>query len=92
MAQIINTDGTTQTVEPKNGTDFKLEELQEIVGGYIEIVDLNNGQILVINEEGKLNNLEVNSPATSIAHQAGAIYAWDCIVGNVLLCNSNQVR
>ncbi len=28
MAEIIKTDGTTIEVEPKNGTDFSLEELQ----------------------------------------------------------------
>lgn len=92
MAQILNADGSARNIEPKNGTDFQLDELKEIVGGYIEIVDLRNGQILVINEEGKLERLEVNGLATSIAAHAGAIASWDCIVGNVLLCNSDQVR
>lgn len=35
MAQIIKVTGETKQVEPQNGTDFKLKELQEIVGGYI---------------------------------------------------------
>lgn len=38
MAKIIYTDGREVDVTPKNGTDFSLEELQEVVGGYIEII------------------------------------------------------
>ena len=38
MAKIIKTDGTIVEVTPQNGTDFQLEELQKIVGGYIEVL------------------------------------------------------
>lgn len=92
MAKIFNTDGTTREIEPKNGTDFQLEEMREVVGGYIELVDLRDGRLLVINEEGKLYNMDVNLAATSIAHAARAIADWDIIVGNVLLCNSDQIK
>ena len=37
------------------------EILQEMVGGNIEIITLNNGVILVINREGKRMNLNYNS-------------------------------
>lgn len=37
-----------------------LEAMQEIVGGYIEVVRAGNGINLVINEEGKLLDLEPN--------------------------------
>lgn len=37
MAKIIKTDGTIVEVTPQNGTDFQLEELQKIVGGYIDV-------------------------------------------------------
>lgn len=92
MAKIFNTDGTTRDIEPKNGTDFQLDEMKEIVGGYIELVDLRDGRLLVINEEGKLYKLDVNLAATTMAHAARAIAYCDCIVGNVLLCNSDQVK
>ena len=36
MTEIIKTDGTRQPVQPANGSDFTLEEMQAIVGGYIE--------------------------------------------------------
>ena len=35
MAKIYRTNGDVENVEPKNGTDFQLEELSAIVGGYI---------------------------------------------------------
>lgn len=52
MATLLKSDGTRKEIQPQNGTDFKLEELQAYVDGYIEIVNLQNGEILVINEAG----------------------------------------
>ena len=76
-------------VEPKNGTDFSLEELQKIVGGYIEVLRLGSEQIMVLNEEGKLYGLGVNDKATVLAVTAG--YA-DIIVGDVLVCPKEMVK
>jgi hypothetical protein len=39
----------------------------------------------VIDEEGKLKNLEINEIATQIAHENNSIYPSDYIVGDVLL-------
>lgn len=91
MAQLINTDGSIKKVEPKNGTDFELEELQKFVDGYIEIVNLNDGRILVVNDEGKFG-YEVNEKATLIAQQTNAIWFGDTINGNALLCKSEEVK
>ena len=41
-----------------------LEEAQEFVGGYVEGITFPNGDYLIINEEGKLMNLPLNSEAT----------------------------
>jgi hypothetical protein len=87
-ARIIRADGTETEVEPKNGTDFSLEEMQKIVGGYIEIVHVPRSRdLIVLNEEGKLEGLPLNQKAT-------ALYAnpMDCIVGNVLVCPSDMVK
>ncbi len=92
MATIYFTNGTSRFVKPKNGADFQLDELQDIVGGYIEIINLRNGKILVVNEEGKCDKLELNLTATMIAHNEGRIAESDCIVGNVLFCDSEQVK
>lgn len=90
MAKIIKTNGDEIEVAPKNGKDFKLEELNEIVDGYIEIVWLPNDEIMVVNEDGKLRKLPVNQKATEIYFNA--FNYPDIIVGDVLLCNANQVE
>ena len=60
MAKIYRTNGDVEIIEPKNGTDFQLEELSAIVGGYIECLNFTDGSLLVCNEEGKLMNLPYN--------------------------------
>lgn len=40
--------------------EHTLENLQKIVGGLIEFVELENGIDLIFNEEGKMLNLEMN--------------------------------
>ena len=41
-----------------------LEAAQEFVGGMVEGITFPNGDYLIINEEGKLMNLPLNSEAT----------------------------
>lgn len=68
MATIYYTDGTTKEVQPKNGTDFQLDELKAIVEGYIEVLRLKDTRfIMVINEEGRVNGLSRNELATQVA-------------------------
>lgn len=90
MAQIIKTTGEVIEVAPKNGTDFSLEELQSIVGGWIEIVNLRDGRLLCLDEVGKLDGKERNHVATDIYRQAFP-QCKDFIVGDVLLCNEDQI-
>lgn len=89
--QIIKTDGTTINYSPKAGAHYELEELQEIVGGFIEIISLHDGRMMVINEEGKLNGLPYNDLATDIAHDANAIYDDDFVVGDILICKEGDI-
>lgn len=91
MAQIIKTTGEVIEVAPKNGTDFSLEELKTIVDGWIEIVNLRDGRLLCLDEEGKLKCKERNHVATDIYHQALPLCRKDFIVGDVLLCNEDQI-
>lgn len=83
MAKIYRTNGDVENVEPKNGTDFQLEELQDIVGGYIECLNLSDGRLLVCNEEGKLKDLDFNERANGYS---------DWIVGDVLICKTGEVK
>ena len=40
--------------------DNTLEALQELVGGYIETVNLPGGIVMIVNEEGKILRLPIN--------------------------------
>lgn len=89
-AVLYKADGNTCYVEPKNGTDFTLEELQGFVGGYIEVVSIDSTTIMVVNEEGKMLGLDFNITATAIYNDLCG--SSDCIVGDVLLCDTSMVR
>ena len=91
MATIYKTSGEVIEIKPKNGTDFSLSELQAIVSGYIEIVDLFNGKIMVVNEEGKLIGLGINHKATEIYNEAFPMI-FDVIAGDALVCNKSQIK
>lgn len=91
MASWIKSDGTIDVVQPKNGKTFKLDELQGFVGGYIEIIHPAlpgyEGQMLVINEEGKIHGLPLNQRATELyafeaptAEQLAAIEAMGVVM------------
>lgn len=88
-AKIYKADGSIIDVKPNNGTDFSIEELQDIVGGFIEIVSLMGNEIMVINEEGKLIDLPFNETATQMYQEVDGFY--DYIAGDVLVCDSNMV-
>lgn len=83
--------GDIEVVCPRNGSDFSLEELQGYVDGLIEIVDLRNGMIAVVNEEGKFTK-EMNVFATFVAHTCKALFPNDYIAGDVLFCPSEMVK
>ena len=43
-----------------------LKSAQDFVGGYVEGITFPNGDYLIVNEEGKLMNLPLNSEATAL--------------------------
>ena len=90
-AILIQSDGDSRGVVPANGWDFTLEELQGMVEGYIEIVPLTENVIMVVNEEGK-GVLPPNPAATVIAKAQNAIFPYDYIAGNALMCPSDMVK
>lgn len=89
-SEIIKHNGSTIEVEPLNGQHFKLEEMQEIVAGYIEVLYLVDRSILIVNEEAKLLGLPFNSKATESL--AGSRYAGDFICGDALHCSFSKIK
>lgn len=46
---------------------FPFKQLQELVGGYVEVLYLKDGSVLCMNEDGRSMNLPLNIDATEIA-------------------------
>lgn len=95
-AMIIKTDGSDKTAIPaKRADDFKLPQLQKIVGGLIDVIRLQGemeGWIMVINDEGKINGNKMNLIATVIARGTESIFNNDWIAGDVLVCRDEMVK
>ena len=60
-----------------------LENLQKTVGGYIETVTLDNGLVLICNEEGKIRDMPYNFTLRRIH---GIIPIHNPIFGTVVAC------
>ena len=60
----------TEKAKLKIIDDVKLEptlkEAQAYVGGYVEGISMPNGDYLIVNEEGKLQNLPFNEEASKL--------------------------
>lgn len=81
MATIYRVDGSKEEVTPE-GAYFDLQYLQSVVGGYIEIVGVGD-DLMVLNEEGKIHDFDINVQATEIFQSFhGPI---DVIVGDVII-------
>ena len=85
MATMLRVEGTTEAIAPA-GPHWRLEELQTLVGGYIEVVATNDGRFLVIDEEGKLKKKPLNIQATKLY----VFGRHDPIVGTALLFENKQ--
>lgn len=83
-AALIHENGNVEEIVPANGKDFKLQELQKVVKGYIEIVPMGR-IIMVANEEGLMKNMRPNAKATRM-------HGGQVIVGPVVVCPSKMVK
>ena len=89
MATLLPVDGPPVFVAPRTGDRFSLQELRTFVGGYIEAVRLNPDEWLIVNEEGKLEGLPVNTFATWLLRRLRP-HDTDTIVGDALVCNTQE--
>ena len=88
-AKIIYTDKEAEDYTPKNGKTFALTEMQEIVGGYVEPIRLNDGRMIIVDEDGKSKGKAVNIPATNILRRDH--YTTDYIVGTAIVCDADMI-
>lgn len=85
--KLFTSDGRTVEVT-FSGPHAGLREMQDLVGGYIEVLWLKDGNVLVVNEEGKINGLPYNEEATQLIQENGIN---DLIVGNAILMDSKYL-
>ena len=64
-----------------------LKALQEAVGGYIETVTLDNGVVLICNEEGKLRDMPYNFTVRRMVHTF--LPVSNPIFGTVIACGAD---
>jgi hypothetical protein len=89
MAILFRTTKEVESIKPANGVSFTLEELQRLVGGYIELVpDVpssrfhRNHWLAYCNEEGLLHRLPPNPVASWLLAVP--------LVGDVVLCSLEE--
>lgn len=85
MATVIPAEGPVRELQPGRGASFQLEELQAVVGGYIEALYLPEA-VMFLDEDGKAKGRPINPRATALAAAVGKLKPTDCIVGDVIIC------
>jgi hypothetical protein len=80
MALILRSNGEREDIEPQGENEtLTLEQLQQIVGGFIEAIKVPHcHNVLIVNEEGKFQNLPINVQASKLAQRE--------IVGDAVIC------
>ena len=74
-----------------------LKEAQDFVGGYVECITFPNGDVLIVNEEGKLKGLPLNPEATTLWRSTFTKdkYSFgydDFVVGPAILIKANALK
>ena len=87
MATLIKASGEEVHIEPENGNELSLQQLQSAVEGYIELAPILHpdykGKIMFCNEDGYRLKKPLNIKATQIS--------GDNIVGDVIVCDKSEV-
>ena len=96
MARIYKQGGEIVDYPPPSEQYYSLDELRAAIGGgYIEVIYLDDGEVMVIDEEGKMKSMPVNIQATVLARNNGwksnSLLPNDVIVGPVLVCSREQI-
>lgn len=87
MAKLIKANSETSEQQPANGGQFTLAEMNAFVGGYLEAVNLFDGSVMYVNEEGIRLQLPINEKATALVRQKRPTDGWVIpILGDVIVC------
>lgn len=81
MAELLCADGTTKTL---NGP-LTLQNMQLLVGGYVEFVRIGGGQLLIVDEDGLGKQKPLNTAAT-VLYRGVPAHHDGIIVGDAIRC------
>jgi hypothetical protein len=84
---ILHADGGIRLQALEGSDEPTLEQLQTLVGGYIEAAPAKHG-VLIVNEEGKLCALPINANATAMLRSD----IRDIILGDAVLVKQDGER
>jgi hypothetical protein len=91
MAELITTEGITTKVSAKTN-EFTLDEIRSLLScSMVQIITLEDGRIMWIDEEGKLKPHFENPVATILLHAAGGMLD-DYIAGPALITDFSEVQ
>lgn len=100
MAYLFKVDGSITKIEIDRSTERSgYDQMVKLVGGYIQMVDTWRGEVLICNEEGKLDKLPLNSNATLLYNTQNGFNAispdnvftpFDVIVGDCILASKEE--
>lgn len=83
MAYLLKVDGSIE----KDVDVTSLEKMQALVGGYIQMVNTKDGDLMIMDEEGKLKDKPINTKATEMYRYG----ASDTIVGDVIIATEKEI-
>ena len=91
MARLLSFDKTIteKSVFPENDT-FTLKEMYKYTNSTIVEFVYLNGHIMIIDEEGKLNDKPLNELATYYFRKNKKVH--DIIVGDALICELSEIK
>lgn len=81
---LYKTDETKTKVKVNSFVEARAMVCNYDPNGLAEVVRLNDGSMLLIDEEGKLKNYPINKKATEMAQENEVIFPSDFIVGDAL--------
>jgi len=85
MATYIGQNDGVREIVPANGGDFTPEELESLLGGVPEVIELNEYEVMIKDDAAEFYRNE-NHIATFVAKCNGAIKERGFISGDVIVC------
>jgi hypothetical protein len=89
-ALLINTEGKERKLKINTFDDARQIVCNYNSNALLQILSLPDGRGILLDEEGKLKNLDFNEKATILAHESNVIYPSDYIVGDILVVDLDE--